>query len=132
MTKTDNEKYVQCGVDMFIEYNPEWEDEVSHTNEGRVSAPYRYSETLIILATACWIVIGVQYRQFEGAIGKMIGESKTSSFNQLRKRVGKLDVDTDQDGLIIMSDRKHHRVPGSTRPDSSSTTGEGGWEKSGR
>ena len=41
MTKTDNEKYVKRGADMFIEYNPEWEGEVSHVNKGKVGAPYR-------------------------------------------------------------------------------------------
>ena len=39
MTKTDNEKYVKRGVDMFIEYNPEWKGEVSHANRGKVGAP---------------------------------------------------------------------------------------------
>ena len=40
MTKTDNEKYVKRGVDMFMEYNPEWEGEVSHANRGKAGAPY--------------------------------------------------------------------------------------------
>ena len=52
ITKTDNDKYVKRVADMFIEYNPEWEDEVSHANKGKVGAPYRYSETLIMLAAA--------------------------------------------------------------------------------
>ena len=34
MTKTDNEKYVKRGADLFIERNPEWEDEVGHATEG--------------------------------------------------------------------------------------------------
>ena len=110
MTKTDNEKYVKRGADMFIEYNPEWEDEVSHANKGKVGAPYRYSETLIMLAAALRVGLGVQYRQLEGTIGKMIGESKTPSFSQLRKRMGKLDVSTDQGGVITVSDPKHSRI----------------------
>ena len=110
MTKTDNEKYVKRGADMFIEYNPEWEDEVSHANKGKVGAPYRYSETLIMLAAALRVGLGVQYRQLEGTIGKMIGESKTPSFSQLRKRMGRLDVSTDQGGVITVSDPKHPRI----------------------
>ena len=94
MTKTDNEKYVKRGADMFIEYNPEWEDEVSHANQGKVGAPYRYSETLIMLAAALRVGLGVRYRQLEGAVGKMIGESRTPSFSQLGKRMGRLDVST--------------------------------------
>ena len=73
MTKTDNEKYVKRGADMFIEYNPEWEDEVSHANKGKVGAPYQYSETLIMLAAALRVGLGIQYRQLEGTVGKMIG-----------------------------------------------------------
>ena len=73
---------------MFIEYNPEWEDEVSHANKGKVGAPYRYSGTLIMLAAALRVGLGVQYGQLEGAIGKMIGESRTPSFSQLHCSVG--------------------------------------------
>ena len=110
MTKTDNEKYVKRGADMFIEYNPEWEGEVSRANEGKVGAPYRYSETLIMLAAALRVGMGVRYRQLEGAIGKMIGEPRTPSFSQLRKRMGKLDVSTSQGGMITVSDPKHSRI----------------------
>ena len=110
MTKTDNEKYVKRGADMFIEYNTEWEDEVSHANKGKVGAPYRYSETLIMLAAALRVGMGVRYRQLEGAIGKMIGESRTPSFSQLRKRMGRLDVSTYQGGMVTVSDPEHSRV----------------------
>ena len=110
MTMTDNEKYVKRGADMFIEYNPEWEGEVSHANKGTVGAPYRYSETLIMLAAALRVGMGIQYRQLQGTINKMIGESRTPSFSQLRKRIGKLDMDTDRDGMITVSDRKRSRI----------------------
>ena len=110
MTKTDNEKYVKRGADMFIEYNPEWEGDVRYANKGKVGAPYQYSETLIMLAAALRVGMGVRYRQLEGAIGKMIGESRTPSFSQLRKRMGRLDVSTYQGGMIIVSDPEHSRV----------------------
>ena len=110
MTKTDNKKCVKRGADMFIEYNPEWEDNVSHTNKGKVGAPYRYLETLIMLAAAPRIGLGVQYRQLEGTIGKMIWKSRTPSFSQLRKRMGKLDVSTSQGGMITVSDRRHPKI----------------------
>ena len=34
MTKTDNEKYVKRGADIFIEYNLKREGEISHANKG--------------------------------------------------------------------------------------------------
>lgn len=40
--------------------------------------------------------MGVRYGQLEGAIGKMIGESRTPSFSQIRKRMGRLGVNIDQ------------------------------------
>ena len=51
---------------MFIEYNPEWEDEVSHANKRKVDVPYRYSETLIMPAAALRVGMGARYRQLEG------------------------------------------------------------------
>ena len=110
MTKTDNKKYVKRGADMFIEYNPEWEDDVSHANKGKVGSPYRYLETLIMLAAALRIGLGVQYRQLEGTIGKMIGEPRMPSCSQLRKRMGNLDVSTNQGGMITVSDRRHPKI----------------------
>ena len=110
MAKTDNEKYAKRGADMFIEYNPEWEDEVSHANKGKVGAPYRYSETLIMLAAALRVGLGIQYRHLERIVGKMIGEPRTPSFSQLRKRMGGLDVNIDQGGMITVSDPKHSKI----------------------
>lgn len=72
---------------MFIKYNPEWEGEVDRASGRRTDAPYRYSETLIMLATVLRVGI-VQYRQIEGPIGKMIGEFRTPSFSQFRKWKG--------------------------------------------
>ena len=40
----------------------------------------------------------------------MIGESKTPSFSQLRKRMKRLDVSTYQSGVITVSDPKHSRI----------------------
>ncbi|MBI1658142.1 MAG: hypothetical protein IS632_05130, partial [Thaumarchaeota archaeon] len=50
----------------------------------------RLQGRLIMLAAALRVGLGVQYRQLEGAVGKMIGESRTPSFSQLRKRMGRL------------------------------------------
>ena len=66
----DRQKYVKRGADMFIEYNLEWGDEVSHANKGKVGAPYRYSETLIMPAAALRVGMGVRYRQPEGLSGR--------------------------------------------------------------
>ena len=41
VARTDNEKYVKRGADMFIGYDPGWEDEVGHANEGKVGARTR-------------------------------------------------------------------------------------------
>ena len=40
----------------------------------------------------------------------MVGESQTPSFSQLYKRINRLDVDTDQTGVVTVSDRKHSRI----------------------
>ena len=93
-----------------MECKPEWEDEVSHANKGKVGAPYRYPGTLIMLAVALKVGLGVRYRQLEGTIGKMIGESWTPFFSQIRKRMGKLDVSTNRGGMITVSDPKHSRI----------------------
>ena len=76
----------------------------------RMGAPYRYSETLIMLAAALRVGLGIQYRQLEGTVGKMIGESKTPSFSQLRKRMGRLDMGTHRDGMMAVSDPKHSGI----------------------
>ena len=94
MTKTDNEKYVKWGADMFIEYNPEREDEVSHTNKDGRPVPVPGDADHAGRRPRDRMV--VQHRQLEGAVGKMIGEPRTPSFSQLCESIGGLDVDTDQ------------------------------------
>ena len=59
-----------------------------------MGAPYRYSETLIMRAAALRVGLGVWYRQPEGEVGKMIGGSRTPSFSQIRRRMGRLEVST--------------------------------------
>ncbi len=68
----------------------------------KVGAPYRYSETLIMPAAALRVGMEVRYRQLEGAVGKMIGEHRMPSFSQLRKRIKRLDVNTDQGGMMTV------------------------------
>ena len=110
--KTDNEKYVRRGADLVIEYNPEWEDDVRHANEGKVGAPYRYSDALVMMAAALRSALGVRYRQLEGMVGRMVGESNTPSFSQLYKRIGRLDADIngDSNGVVTVSDKKNRRM----------------------
>ena len=40
----------------------------------------------------------------------MIGKFRMPYFSQLRERMGKLDVGTDQGGMILVSDRKCSRI----------------------
>ena len=77
MTKTDKSTSSGWGR-TFSEYNPEREGDVSHA---KVGAPCLCSETLIMPAAALRVGMGVRHRQLEGAIGKMIGESRTHSFS---------------------------------------------------
>ena len=110
--KTDNEKYVRRGADLVIEYNPEWEDDVRRANEGKVGAPYQYAETLVMMAAALRSALGVRYRQLEGMVGGMIGESNTPVFSQLYKRISRLDADINRDpsGVVTVSDKKRSRI----------------------
>ena len=75
-----------------------------------MGAPYQYSETLIMPAAALRVGLGVRYRQLEGAIGKMIGEPRTPSFSQPRKRMRMLDVSTYQGGMITVSGPKRSMI----------------------
>ena len=95
---------------MFIVYDLAWEVEVEQANEGEVGVPYQYSETLLMLATAVKVGLGTPYRQPEGIVGKMIGESKIPSFSQLYKRIARLDVNIDQSEMVIVSDMMHSRI----------------------
>ncbi len=110
--KTDNEKYVRRGADLVIEHDPEWEDEVRRANEGKVGAPYMYSDTLVMMAAGIRVALGVRYRQLQGMVGRMVGESNTPVFSQLYKRISRLGADINQDpgGVVTVSDKKRSRI----------------------
>ncbi len=110
--KTDNEKYVRRGANLVIEYNPGWEDDVMRANEGKVGAPYRYAETLVMMAAGLRSALGVKYRQLEGMVGRMVGKSNAPAYSQLYKRINRLDADISRDsgGVVTVSDRKRRRI----------------------
>lgn len=110
--KTDNEKYVRRGADLVMAYDPGWEDDVMRANEGKVGAPYRYADTLVMMAAGLRSALGVKYRQLEGMFGGMVGRSNTPAYSQMYKRIMKLDADInrDSDGVVTVSDKKRSRV----------------------
>ena len=110
MVKTDNHTVRQAWGRHVVQYNPEWKYEVDHANRGKVGAPYQYSETLIMLTAALRVRIGVRYRQLEGIVGKMIGESNTPSFGHIRKRIGMIHVNINQNEMITVSNKKRSRI----------------------
>ena len=110
--KTDNAKYVKRGAGLVIAHDQEWEDDVRRANEGKVGAPYQYAETLVMMAAALRSALGVRYRQLEGMVGGMVGESNTPVFSQLYKRISRLDADINRDpgGVVTVSDKKRSRI----------------------
>ena len=60
-----------------------------------------------MLAAALRVGIGVRYRQLESIVGKMIGESNTPSFSHIRKWIGMLDMNINQNEVITVSNKKH-------------------------
>ncbi len=63
-----------------------------------------------MLTAALRVGIGVRYKQLEGIVGKMIGESNTPSFSHIRKRIGMLDVNINQNEMITVSNKKRSRI----------------------
>ncbi len=56
-----------------------------------------------MLTAALRVGIGVRNMQLEGIVGKMIGESNTPSFSHIRKRIGKIYVNRNQNEVITVS-----------------------------
>ncbi len=83
IAKTDNEKYVKRGADLIIEHDPRWEDDVRRANKGKVGASYQYADTFIMLAAGIRISLGIQYRQLQGMVGKMLRGYDTPVFSQM-------------------------------------------------
>ena len=75
MAKTDNEKYVKRGADLFIVYDSAWEDEVKQANEGKIGAPYQYSETLLMLAAAIRVGLGMAIHAITIMAGHFYGQT---------------------------------------------------------
>ena len=69
--KTGNEKYVRRGADLVMGYNPGREDDVRRANGGKVGAPYRHSDALVMMAAALRSAPGARYGQPEGMVGRM-------------------------------------------------------------
>ena len=102
---TDNDKYVKRGSDLIVRYDPIWEDELKEANQGKVGARFMYSDSLIMMAAALRMTWGIQLRQLEGLLGKMLEGHASPDYTVLCRRINKLDVDIDN-GIVTVYDPK--------------------------
>ena len=72
MASTDNAKYVRRGGDLVTIHDRGWQDELMERNTGKEGAPFKYTDSLIMLASSLRTAFGIPYRQLSGIMGRML------------------------------------------------------------
>ena len=98
MTKTDNKKYVLRGADLVIKHDEKWGVWLENVNKGKVGAPFKHANDIIMITAALRTAFGVQYRQLVDMVMEMIDHKDDIT---IFRRMEKLKVDIKGDMIIV-------------------------------
>ena len=89
---TDNNKYVERGRTIVVQYDPEWEEELKKANHKKNGAPFRYADALFASIATLRSMFQIPFRQLEGMVSEMLGDEKTPSYPTIYKRINGIGV----------------------------------------
>ena len=89
---TNNDKYVERGRMVIINYDPEWEADVIKANCKKNGAPFQYAKALFAAAATLRSMFQIPYRQLEGMISEMIGDEHSPSYPTIYRRIRDIGV----------------------------------------
>ena len=109
---TGSEKHAKRGADLVTGHDPERVDGAGRADGGRAGAPYMYAETLIMMAAAPGVAMGVRCRQLQGMLGGITGASNAPALSRPHKRISRpgADISRDSNWVVTVSDRRGPRV----------------------
>ena len=101
MAQTNNEKYVKRGSGLFIDYDPDWAEELAKINLGKNGAPFLYADGLIMMCAFLRTAFRMPYRQLAGMTSRMLDGHDSPAYNTIYRRIQKIDVKIDNNIVTI-------------------------------
>lgn len=112
LVKTDNQKYVQRGADIIIQYDSQWGEEVKEANYNKVGAPYQFADSFFMMAAAFRAANRSPYRQLSGMVNKMTNSQYAPDYTTIFRRTNRIKV-TENENMIIARNPGTKKMPAS-------------------
>lgn len=104
--KYDDRRYISRGKFYVLHLDDTIMSEgLDELNDGKVGAPFLYSDTCFMITALFRNTIGTGYRQLQGIIEDMLGKEKSPNFSIIWKRINKISLE-DNNGKSWFSDGK--------------------------
>ena len=106
---TNNDKYVERGRMVVLNYDPEWEADVIKANCKKNGAPFQYAEAMFASIATLRSMFQIPYRQLEGMVSEMLGDKNTPSHPTIYRRINGISVNiTDSEMVATTPDGTRH------------------------
>ena len=92
--KYDDKRYISRGKFYVLHLDSTMMSEgVDELNNGKVGAPFVYSDDCFIAVALFRHTVGVAYRQLQGVAKEMLGEGNSPKFSAICKRINKIKLE---------------------------------------
>ena len=103
--KYDDKRYISRGKFYVLHLDSEIMSQVDKLNNGKVGAPFVYSDDCFMAVALFRHTVGVVYRQLQGIIEDCLGEKDSPKFPAIYKRINKIKLE-ESNGKSWFSDGK--------------------------
>jgi len=105
--KYDDQRYISRGKFYVLHLDSEVMSEgIDELNDGKVGAPFVYSDDCFMVVALFRNTIGVPYRQLQGIIEDCLGEKNSPKFPAIYKRINKIKLE-ENNGTTWFTDGKN-------------------------
>ena len=106
--KNRNQKYIERGKILHMRANPNWDAELKEANKGKVGAPFKYAESLIVHLAFIRMMTGASYYALEGIVKEALGDLHAPSHSQICARINSIQI-ADLAGAFSMTSASRFR-----------------------
>ena len=105
--KYDDQRYISRGKFYVLHLDSEIMSKgVDELNDGKVGAPFVYSDECFMAVALFRNTIGIPYRQLQGIIEDCLGKEDTPNFSAIYKRINKIKLE-ENNGTTWFTDGKN-------------------------
>lgn len=109
-SKNRNEKYINRGRMLVLHFDDKWEAEVKKANRGKVGAPFKYAESLIVKLAFMRMLGKLPFNELVGLAKEMIGDKNIPCSSALWERINQIKIEDYAGAFVVTADSGKTRM----------------------